>query len=53
VIENYANTYRQWHEQSLYQEEIKIGYYSATLNLFKLTAALVFSRKNNKEVRNV
>ena len=45
VIAGHANTYRQWHEQSLYQEEIKISYYSATFNLFKLTAALVFSRK--------
>jgi transglutaminase-like putative cysteine protease len=55
LIAGHANTYRQWHEQFLYQEEIKLGYYSAAVSLFKLTAALVFSRKKNnyKEVENV
>jgi transglutaminase-like putative cysteine protease len=52
---NHANAYRQWHEQFLYQEETKLGYYSATHNLFKLTTVLIFSRTNNKykEVENV
>ena len=55
IASNHANTYRQWHEQFLYQEETKLGYYSATHNLFKLTTVLIFSRTNNKykEVENV
>jgi hypothetical protein len=49
IVANHSNAYRQWHEQFLYQEETKVGYYSAIHNLFKLTAALIFSPKNNSD----
>ncbi len=55
IAADHAKSYRQWHEQYLYQENSQLGYYPAIRSLSKLTATLIFTRKNNKykEVQDV